>query len=103
MLSAKRFEPARVHDRGTAAIRQASLAVRVAPVLHASFLPPLVQVENSSVRARQLAVKYAVPLSFRNKRFRQLSLKLNETSIFQQCDFFPRRNIRRHELSMMLR
>jgi hypothetical protein len=66
MLSAERFEPARVRDRETAAFRQALLSVRVAPVLHASFLPPPVQVEHSLVRAR--VCNTPVPLSFRNKR-----------------------------------
>src|ERR1700733_10966611 len=69
MLSAERFEPARVRDRETAAIHQASLAVRVAPVLHASFLPLPVQVEHSLVRARQLTVHYAGPAQFSQQAF----------------------------------
>jgi hypothetical protein len=40
MLSAERFEPARGRDRERVAIRQASLAACVAPILRTSFLPP---------------------------------------------------------------
>ena len=57
MPSVEHFGPARVRDCETVAIRRASFAFRVAPVLHASSLPPLVHVGHFSVRDRQLAVR----------------------------------------------
>src|ERR1700679_3910272 len=62
MLSAKRFEPALVRDRETAVIRRALLAVRIAPVLHTSFLPPPAgprDRETAAIRQASLAVRVA--------------------------------------------